>query len=162
MERYGATEIPVPGTSGTLFLGPIPGDEETLDRIASSGIDAVLTLATAEELVELGVPGIRDILLRHSVSWTHFPIRDFDIPSDADTKAWSSLETILSERLKTGGAILIHCRAGFGRSGMIAARLLMACGSTPDDAIRIVRNSRPGTIETPAQLDWARNAGAND
>ncbi|MEP3112349.1 dual specificity protein phosphatase family protein [Nisaea sp.] len=161
MEHYGATEIPVPGTSGTLFLGPVPKDEEAVGGIVKSGIDAVLSLATAEELSEHGVPHMQDIFLQHALSWTHFPIKDFDIPSDADTKAWSALETILAERLKIGGRILIHCRAGFGRSGMIAARLLMACGSTPDDAVDAVRNARPGTIETPAQLDWARNAGAS-
>lgn len=159
MEQYGATKIPVPGTTGTLILGPMPKDEETVGRIAQSGIDAVLTLATAEELSEYGVPHMHDVFLKHAVSWTHFPIRDFDIPSDVDTRAWSALETILAARLKNGGSVLIHCRAGFGRSGMMAARLLMACGSTPDDAVETVRNARPGTIETPAQLDWARNAG---
>ena len=159
MELYGATKIPVPGTTGTLFLGPMPKDVETVGRIAQSGIDAVLTLAPAEEISEHGVPHMHDVFLKNAVSWTHFPIRDFDIPSDADTKAWSALETILSERLKNGGSVLIHCRAGFGRSGMMAARLLIACGSPPDDAVKTVRNARPGTIETPAQLDWARNAG---
>ncbi|MEQ8332978.1 dual specificity protein phosphatase family protein [Nisaea sp.] len=159
MEQYGATKIPVPGTTGTLILGPMPKDEETVGRIAQSGIDAVLTLATGEELSEHGVPHMHDVFLKHAVSWTHFPIRDFDIPSDVDTRAWSALETILAARLKNGGSVLIHCRAGFGRSGMMAARLLMACGSTPDDAVETVRNARPGTIETPAQLDWARNAG---
>lgn len=160
MEQYGATEIPVPGTSGTLFLGPVPKDDEAVRTIAKSGIDAVLCLATSEELSDHGMANMQDMFLHHALSWTHFPIQDFDIPSEADTKAWSALETILSERLKTGGRILIHCRAGFGRSGMIAARLLMACGSMPDDAVKMVRDARPGTIETPAQLDWARNAGA--
>lgn len=162
MEHYGATEIPVPGTSGTLLLGPVPKDEEAVSAIATMGIDAVLSLATAEELCEHGVANMQDVFLQHSLSWTHFPIKDFDIPSVADTKAWSALETILAERLKTGGRILIHCRAGFGRSGMIAARLLMACGSTPDKAVETVRDARPGTIETPAQLDWARNAGESN
>lgn len=161
MKKYGATEIPVPGTSGVLFLGPVPKDQEAISEIAKSRVDAVLSLATAEEISEHGVTNMQDIFLQHALSWTHFPIKDFDIPSDADTRAWSALETILAERLKTGGRVLIHCRAGFGRSGMIAARLLMACGSTPDDAVATVRNARPGTIETPAQLDWARNASAS-
>ena len=41
--------------------------------------------------------------------------------------------------------------AGLGRSGMIAAKLLTACGAEPAEAIGLVRRARPGAIETPAQ-----------
>ncbi|MBO6559934.1 MAG: dual specificity protein phosphatase family protein [Nisaea sp.] len=160
MQSLGFTEIPVPGTPGSLFIGPLPADEDVVRLIAEKGFDTVLSLATSEELQDLGTPGLRDAFLSHMVNWTHFPIKDFDIPSAADTRAWKSIETILVERLKHGGQVVIHCRAGFGRSGMIAARLLMACGTEPDEAVHIVRTARPGTIETPAQLDWARSAGA--
>lgn len=162
MDEYKATRIAVPGTEGTLFIGPIPRDEQTLERLLDAGIDAVLTLATADELAEHGVANMRDIFLRHAVSWSHFPIRDFDIPTGENSAAWTGLETILVERLKAGGEILIHCRAGFGRSGMIAARLLMACGCSADDAVATIRTARPGTIETPEQLAWATRTGVED
>ncbi|WP_420404706.1 protein-tyrosine phosphatase family protein [Nisaea sp.] len=160
MQTLGYTEIPVPGTSGSLYIGPLPADEDIVQIIARNGIDTVLSLATDAELRDLGTPGLREAFLSHMLNWTHFPIKDFDIPSPADTEAWRSIETILVERLKNGGRIVIHCRAGFGRSGMIAARLLMACGAPPDEAVGIVRAARPGTIETAAQLDWAKSAGA--
>lgn len=160
MHSHGFTEIPLAEMPGRLFIGPLPADENVVRDIAAKGIDTILTLATAEELVELGGAGLRDAFLSQCLNWTHFPIKDFDIPSAEDTKAWESIETLLVERLKQGGQIVIHCRAGFGRSGMLAARLLIACGCNPDIAVATVRAARPGAIETPAQLDWARNAGA--
>ncbi|UUX50442.1 hypothetical protein NUH88_01845 [Nisaea acidiphila] len=161
MRSYAPTDIPVSWTNGGhLFIGPIPPDENAIREIVESGYDTVVTLATDTELAELGCPGMQDAFLRHGVNWTHFPIADFDIPGEAETKAWRSIETLLVQRLKHGGRIMIHCRAGFGRSGMIAARLLIACGSDPDLAVATVRAARPGAIETPAQLDWAKSAGA--
>ena len=43
---------------------------------------------------------------------------------------------------------------GLGRSGMIAARLLVELGEEPRAAIQRVRQVRPGAIETAAQEDY--------
>jgi ADP-ribosyl-[dinitrogen reductase] hydrolase len=53
--------------------------------------------------------------------------------------------------LQTGGSVLIHCRGGLGRTGTIAARLLVELGWQPRAAIEAVRGARPGAIETPQQ-----------
>jgi ADP-ribosyl-[dinitrogen reductase] hydrolase len=47
--------------------------------------------------------------------------------------------------------VLLHCRGGLGRSGTIAARLLVELGENPRVAIDRVRRARHGAIETPAQ-----------
>ena len=47
--------------------------------------------------------------------------------------------------------IFIHCRGGFGRSGVIAARLLVEFGYPAIEAIRKVRDVRPGSLETIEQ-----------
>lgn len=52
--------------------------------------------------------------------------------------------------------MLVHCKGGLGRAGMIAARLLVELGMPPDTAIRQVRLARRGAIETPAQLAVVR------
>lgn len=162
MCSYAVTEIQVPWTEdGRLYIGPIPPDETAVGEIARSGYDTILTLATSEEMKTLGCPDMQNRFLSLGVAWTHFPINDFDIPNQEATRAWEAIETLIVQRLKHGGRIMIHCRAGFGRSGMMAARLLIACGSDPDLAVATVRAARPGAIETPAQLDWARGAGAD-
>jgi len=161
MSGYAPTAIPVPWSGGgQLFIGPIPPDGDAVREIVRSGYDSVLTLTTEQELAELGSPGMGEAFKRRGLDWIHFPISDFGVPGKADSEAWRLLETRLVDRLKGGGRIMIHCRAGLGRSGMIAARLLIAGGSDPDTAVATVRRARPGAIETPAQLDWARSAGA--
>lgn len=48
----------------------------------------------------------------------------------------------------------MHCRAGLGRTGTVAARLLVEHGARPADAIALVRTVRPGSIETVEQESY--------
>jgi len=43
---------------------------------------------------------------------------------------------------------------GYGRTGMVAARLLIEFGVEPEEAIARVRSARPGAIEMPQQEAW--------
>jgi len=43
--------------------------------------------------------------------------------------------------------LLVHCRGGLGRAGMIAARLLVELGMKPTKAMAMVRAARPNAIE---------------
>ncbi len=43
---------------------------------------------------------------------------------------------------------------GFGRTGLLAARILVEFGESPERAIRAVRTVRPGAIETRGQEEY--------
>ena len=58
--------------------------------------------------------------------------------------------------LRGGEDVLVHCKGGLGRAGMIAARLLVELGMDPEQAIRDVRRARKGAIETSSQLALVR------
>jgi ADP-ribosyl-[dinitrogen reductase] hydrolase len=47
--------------------------------------------------------------------------------------------------------IVIHCKGGLGRTGTIAARLLIEFGADATNAIQSVRKARPGAIENNLQ-----------
>src|SRR5690606_33735699 len=57
--------------------------------------------------------------------------------------------------LEGGGRVLVHCLGGCGRSGMVALRLMIGAGETPEVALRHLRGVRPCAVETEAQLAWA-------
>lgn len=48
-------------------------------------------------------------------------------------------------------AVVITCAAGIGRTGTVLACYLVYTGYTPQAAIDMVRELRPGSIQTPAQ-----------
>ena len=50
-----------------------------------------------------------------------------------------------------GGKVLVHCKGGLGRAGLVAARILVERGVPPRAAIDAVRTVRPGAVETAAQ-----------
>jgi hypothetical protein len=63
----------------------------------------------------------------------------------------------LRQRLDAGENIVVHCRGGLGRAGMVSARLLVESGIEPEAAMERVRAARPGAIETPRQEEWVRS-----
>lgn len=127
-----------------------------LDSIAAWGAKLVLTLVEPAELHELKVPNLGHEIKQRGIEWRHLPIADFSVPSDAFEREWETQGREIREMLRNGDDVLVHCKGGLGRAGMIAARLLVELGMAPDQAIHAVRRARKGAIETPSQLALVR------
>jgi ADP-ribosyl-[dinitrogen reductase] hydrolase len=126
-----------------------------LDVIARWNAAAVVTLLTDTEIENLKIADIARQVEQRFMEWHHLPIEDVSVP-DADFEAdWPESSDRLRSLLRAGANILIHCKGGLGRAGMIAGRLLVEMGIEPEDAIRKVRTARgEGAIETRAQERW--------
>jgi ADP-ribosylglycohydrolase/protein-tyrosine phosphatase len=118
------------------------------------GANAVVTLIEADESAMLGVEALPQALHDAGIVWHHLPIRDVDAPDQRFETRWVYAGTQLRERLRAGQRVLIHCRGGLGRAGLVAAGLLVEFGASGAQAIRSVRAARPGAIETPRQEQW--------
>ena len=94
-------------------------------------------------------------LAQAAIGWFHLPIRDYGGPEGTSRESWPNLAARLHETLDKGGAVLLHCRGGQGRSGMIALRLLVERGEEVNRALAQIRAVRPGAVETDAQVQWA-------
>jgi protein-tyrosine phosphatase len=84
------------------------------------------------------------------------PIHDGSIPDAAWERKWKRESPSIHSVLGRGGKVCVHCMGGLGRSGIVAARLLVESGISSEQAILMVRAARPGAIETAGQEAYVR------
>jgi ADP-ribosyl-[dinitrogen reductase] hydrolase len=131
-----------------------------LDAISDWGAAGIVTLLEPMELALLRVEDFGQEVMRRKMLWFHLPIVDVSIPSKEFEAKWVTAGGELRSILRSGSDVLVHCRGGLGRAGMMAARLLIELGIEPERAIADVRAVRPGAIETPAQERFVRGISA--
>jgi len=129
---------------------PQPGRDRPLaedaEFLQSVGVRTVISLT--ETLPLFGGGAFRQ---------THIPIADFAAPT---LQQMIDFVEVVSESTGRGEPVAVHCAAGLGRSGTMAAVYLVAKGTSADDAIAGVRELRPGSIETGEQENAVRQAEA--
>ncbi len=161
-------EIPLEAGQGRLGLTLCPGKKdgckwnrdlaEDLRTIRAWGATTVVTLIEEAEFPILAVEDLGPETQQHGMDWLHLPIRDVDVPDYRFEDAWPVAGPILHQRLDRGQGILIHCRGGLGRTGLVAGLILVERGIAPPDAIERVRAARSHAIETEAQEDCVLGA----
>lgn len=152
---------PALGTSGRLGLARAPGRwfpgrsldsdhrlrEDLVDLVEVHGVKVLVTLLERSEIDGLGDLGRE--ARRTGLTWIHFPIPDMWMP--ADPRAARKLVRRILRALEEGDDVVVHCWAGLGRSGTIAAACLVARGMLPAEAMRTVRAARAGAIQSAEQ-----------
>ncbi|MGH8119829.1 MAG: cyclin-dependent kinase inhibitor 3 family protein, partial [Gammaproteobacteria bacterium] len=127
-----------------------------LKRISDWGASALVSLMEKEEMAWYGVAEIPEKAALLGLDHYHLPIVDQDVPDKIFEERWLTAGKQLRNYLLSGDSIVIHCLGGLGRTGTIAGRLLVELGTDPETAIRRIRMSRPGTIQTLMQERYVR------
>ena len=107
-----------------------------------------------DEFEALDIPDLLVRAQRHGMQtdWTAFP--DGNVPIALD-QMFMLVERILGHaRAKRN--VVIHCRDGLGRSGLVAACCMTALGADAEEATETVRMIRPGALETASQEQTLR------
>jgi len=147
--------LPVPGSRARIGLCACPGQSGALSSdlqlLHDWGALGLVTLIEGHEFALLGVKSLPEQVEALGMRWWHLPIRDMHTP-DADFETrWRENGDELRRLLSDGVSVALHCRGGLGRTGTVAARLLVELGSAPALAVEHVRRARPGSIETREQ-----------
>jgi protein-tyrosine phosphatase len=146
----GIDQIPlppeVPGRlwlAGRRYVGPDPEA-----ALASVGAGVVVCLCESGEL-EARYPRYVDWLETGPAVW--WPVPDLHAPPIESARA---LVADVVAHLDAGEGVLVHCGAGMGRAGTVAAAVLVHYGVPRERALATVAESRPGAgPEVGAQQD---------
>ena len=117
-----------------------PQSEDAFTLLYQIGIRAVLNLSEAPLPYE--APNTLGLLIRH------ISIADFTAPTLQQAK---EAVTVISTCLDRNMPVAVHCLAGLGRTGTILACYLVGMEMSANNAIIIIREWRPGSIEVPEQ-----------
>jgi ADP-ribosyl-[dinitrogen reductase] hydrolase len=161
--------VSVPDSTGRIGMTFCPGKKQRgamtgdwhrdlaldLEAIQAWGATVIVNLIEDHEMVDLGVQDTAQHLPA-GIDYIRLPIPDFGVPSPTWHMQWQAESPLLLDRLRAGESILLHCKGGLGRTGMIAARILVELGRTPEESIVAVRQARSGTIETREQEAYVR------
>ena len=89
-------------------------------------------------------------LRRHGLGEVHLPVRDFAAPTPEQMEYGVAA---IAGAVASGEAAAVHCGGGLGRTGaLLACYLVSSEGLGTEEAIGRVRATRPGSVETPAQI----------
>jgi protein-tyrosine phosphatase len=142
---------------GTLAISARPrgGDwlQGEIDAWKSAGIHSIVSLLTPEEEQDLDLSNEANEVRRQGLAFSSLPIPDRQVP-ESEAKVRELIEDV-NRRLLAGRNVLIHCRQGVGRSGLLAACLLVRNGMSPGAAVESISSTRGVAVpETPEQRAW--------
>jgi protein-tyrosine phosphatase len=144
---------------GRLWIMPRPKAEWLADEIAAyhlMGMGKIISLLMPDEAEELGLAEEAALCAAQGMSFTNYPIPDRSLAKDP-AMFGALVREVLSD-LKAGLGVGIHCRAGIGRSGMLACSVLAHHGLAADDAIARVCSARGVAVpDTEAQAVFIRD-----
>ncbi len=127
-----------------------------LQVIQDWGAKTIITLMEKHELNMLSVSNLGDRVKKMGIDWRHLPIVDLNVPDENFEHAWARESREIHRSLARGEHILVHCRGGLGRTGVVAAMILMEHGTGASQSVAEVRRAHPGAIESRVQNEYVR------
>ncbi len=140
-----------------LALMPRPrGGDWLRDEVGAwrnVGIKSVVSLLEAREIHDLDLRAEPDLCVEHGIQFRSFPIPDRGTPASA--QGLCAMLAQLHAELLQGHAVAIHCRAGIGRTGLVAGCMLHLLQVPYEDIFHLLSRSRGLAVpDTAAQADW--------
>ena len=142
---------------GFIAIMSHPAQEQdaasTIAALAQQGVRQVVSLLEPAEASALGLDAEAELVAAQSMAFVSFPIPDMGLP--ASLSDFAQLARDLYRQVDAGVNTLVHCRGGVGRSGLLAAAVLLHCGMDSRQACAQITRIRGLCVpETPEQGAW--------
>lgn len=144
---------------GSLIFTPCPGTKgidlpTSIDQLKQAGAKAVITLMPNEEMTRFGVETLPEACEQHGLKWFHLPIEDDTAPAAEFQQAWAGHKQQVNSILDKNGTVAIHCKGGSGRTGLMAAIILLERGIDFDQVVSMVKSLRPRSLKLQSHIDY--------
>ncbi len=146
-------------TIGSGFLAvmakPVSGEwiDDEFSGLFEAGLRQVVSLLEDHEALELGLSAEKELCKKHGLRFVSYPIADRGLPPT--TSGFAGLTRMIYRETAAGHSTVVHCRAGIGRTGLVAAGVLLHADFGVDDAFQRVSQRRGVEVpDTPEQRDW--------
>lgn len=118
-------------------------------------IDVLISLMMPEEYKTLQMTSLSSTCLEYDIQPIFFPIQDRYTPYLYQYAKYKMLiKNIVRMVQKENKTVMVHCRRGRGRTGLVVACCLVYAGMTPNKAIKHCRKCREGTISNIKQEEY--------
>ena len=118
------------------------------------GVGTIVSLLEPPEAAALSLGNEGDVCRANGLRFVQFGIPDFGVP---DTGSLLALVERVTGMLENGDSVGVHCRAGIGRSGLLACAVLVGLGQSAEAAIRLTSQARGVQVpETPEQTEMVK------
>lgn len=138
----------------------LPGNFSWLERNKIAGCARPVTEGELKAAMEHGVRAIISLtgtpLTPDAVSKLGFEYMHSHISGAPNNEQLDEIIKFIEEKNAQSKPVLVHCGEGKGRTGTVLAAYLVSHGMSADEAIRTVRERRPGSIESPEQENAIR------
>ncbi|QXO17494.1 MULTISPECIES: phosphatase domain-containing putative toxin [Vibrio] len=144
VEKAALVLMPCPGTRQVTLL-------DSLKQLKQSGVTVIVSAITREEMTAKQVESLGQTAQGLGLGWIHLPIEDNSVPSALFTEHWPTVSVQLRAALKRGNKVALHCMGGSGRTGLLAAHVLLDCGWPLTQCISDIQALRPAAFSSAQQ-----------
>ena len=142
-----------------LIFTPCPGTKavsvaDALKSFKEAGAQAVITMMTMDELIENQADAIPSLCAELGMDWYHLPVEDGCAPDAPFAQAFALHKTTLLNAVNAGSTMVIHCHGGSGRTGLMAAILVLESGYEAADVKARIQRIRPKSLTSPVQVNY--------
>jgi len=142
-----------------LILTPCPGSkgagiESSITVLKQAGTSMLLTLMFDNDMEKNNITSLPAQCEKNKIAWLQLPIVDDGAPCEIFDRLWFKHIDAIITVLDKQGTITIHCKGGYGRTGLVAGLILLCYGLTAEQAMAKVQAVRSQALKSTVQFDY--------